>query len=197
MTGNLPANTLLVAFVSANNGNSQSPNTIVNNVTNQSGVLLTWQLAQRSNAQLGTAEIWWAFSPAAHASTTVRAVLNHSESASITVMAFTGADPTLVGAGKIGVSAASGGPAAGITTTRSNSLVFGVGTDWDNPRVLTPGAGQTIVNQFNPTSGDTYWVQRLTAPVLTPGFVTLTDTYTPAAMPDRWDLALIEIRRQP
>jgi len=74
--------------------------------------------------------------------------------------------------------------------------VFGVGTDWDNPRVLTPGVGQTIVNQFNPTSGDTYWVQRTTAPVAGAGSsVTLSDTYA-GPNTDRWNMALIEIRRQ-
>src|SRR5207245_588625 len=41
-TGALAANTLLVAFVSANNGNSTVPNTIVNNVLNQNGAALTW-----------------------------------------------------------------------------------------------------------------------------------------------------------
>jgi len=180
--------------VSANNGNSAVPNTIVNNVTNQQGAVLTWTLAKRSNAQLGTAEIWWAFTPVAHLATTVRAVLNSSESASITVTTFTGAASSLVGAASLAASSVSGAPAAGLVTTRANSLVFGVGTDWDSPRILTAGAGQTIVNQFNPTSGDTYWVQRTTAPVLVPGFVTISDTYGPP-MPDRWNLALIEIRR--
>ena len=72
--------------------------------------------------------------------------------------------------------------------------MIGVGTDWDAPRVMTPAAGQTIVNQFTPTVGDTYWVQR-TNPVPAAGTsVTISDTYG-ATMPDRWNLALIEIRK--
>jgi hypothetical protein len=125
----------------------------------------------------------------------VTAVLSNSEAASMTVMTFTGAAPSLTGAASRAASAPSGQPSASLVTTRGNSLVIGVGTDWDAPRVMTAPAGQTIVNQFRPPVGDTYWVQRATNAVPAAGTtVTISDTYG-ASMPDRWNLALIEIRR--
>jgi len=191
-TGAIAANTLLVAFISANNGNSGSPNTIVNSIQTQSGAALNWTLVQRANAQLGTAEIWSAFTTTSHVATTVRALLSRSEQSSITVVTFTGAASS-VGAAHAGVSALNGQPATGLATTRSNSWVYAVGTDWDRARTMTAGPGQTIVNQFNPPAGDTYWVQRTTNPVLVPGFVPVTVTY-PGANTDRWNMSLIEIR---
>jgi beta-lactam-binding protein with PASTA domain len=190
-----PANTLLVAFVSTDAPDPCcAPNTVVNSVTNSSGAL-TWTRAVRSNVQLGTAEVWWAFSPAAHAPMLVTATTNNAVASQLVVMTFTGAASSLVGAASLAANSASGAPSAVLTTTRADSYVIAVGTDWDAPRVMTPAAGQTIVNQFNPLVGDTYWVQRTTTPVALPGSnITISDTYG-AVMPDRWNLALIEIRR--
>jgi len=189
------ANTLLVALISTDAPDPCcAPNTIVNSVTNTAGAL-TWTRAVRSNAQLGTAEVWWAFTPTAHLPMTVTATTNNAVAASLTVMSFAGAAPSLVGAASLAASAASGAPSATLVTTRADSYVIGVGTDWDAPRVMTAPAGQTIVNQFNPLVGDTYWTQRTTTTVAAPGTnVTISDTYGPV-MPDRWNLALIEIRR--
>ena len=55
----------------------------------------------------------------------------------------------------------------------------------------TAGTGQTIVDQYLPSVGDTYWVQRqntTTASAGTP--VTINDT---APTTDKWDLAVVEI----
>jgi len=59
---------------------------------------------------------------------------------------------------------------------------------------MTPAAGQTIVNQFNPTVGDTYWTQRTNGIPAAGTSVTIRSTYG-ATMPDRWNLAAIEIRQ--
>jgi beta-lactam-binding protein with PASTA domain/Ca2+-binding RTX toxin-like protein len=186
------ANTLIVAFISAD-APVDGVNTIVNNMTN-TGAALTWNRVVRSNAQLGAAEIWYAFTPTARASSTVTAVLNNSEAASMTVMTFTGAAPS-PGA-SLAVSGVGGAPTGTVLTTRPNSLVLAVGTDWDAPRVMTAAAGQTIVNQFRPPVGDTYWVERTANPVTAAGTaVTMKSTYG-ATMPDRWNLAVVEIRRQ-
>ena len=188
------ANTLLVAFVSTDAPDPCcAPNTVVNSVTNNNGAM-TWTRAVRSNAQLGTAEIWWAFTPVARSGMNVTARLNNSVAASLTVMAFTGAASSLVGAAAVAANAPSGAPSATLVTTRANSLVIGVGTDWDAPRVMTPAAGQTIVNQFNPTVGDTYWTQRTNGIPAAGTSVTIRSTYG-ATMPDRWNLAAIEIRQ--
>jgi heme peroxidase/PASTA domain-containing protein/hemolysin type calcium-binding protein len=187
------ANTLLVALISTD-APATGANTVVNNMTN-TGTALTWTRAVRSNVQRGTAEIWWAFATSAHASMRVTAVLNNSEPASLTVMSFTNAAPSLVGAASLAANAATGAPAAALVTTRDNSMVLGVGIDWDNPRVMVAGTGQTIVNQFRPTVGDTYWVQRTNAVGAAGTSVTINDSYG-TTMPDRWNLALIEIRKQ-
>jgi hypothetical protein len=95
----------------------------------------------------------------------------------------------------VAAAAATGAPSAAITTTRAGSWVWGVGTDWAAARARTIGAGQTLVDQYLPPAGDTYWLQRLTAQTPVSGTnVTVNDT---APTSDRWDLALIEIRPAP
>jgi len=134
----------------------------------------------RSNVQLGTSEIWWAFTPVAHVAMNVTATTNNPAASSITVMAFTGAASSLVGAASAAINGASGAPLGSLITTRANSMVIGVGNDWDAPRVLTPG--------------DTYWTQRTGVIPAANTSVTINDSYA-GAMTDRWNLALIEIRQ--
>ena len=140
-------------------------NTKVNTVT---GAGLTWVLVVRTNAQAGTSEIWRAFATAPLTNVTVTATTSQSVVSSLTVMTFTGADPTGTnGSGAIGAiasaSATSGAPTATLVTTRNGSLVVGAGNDYDQPVARTPGAGQSLVHQYLPSIGDTYWVQRQNA----------------------------------
>jgi len=114
----------------------------------------------------------------------------------MTVVSFSNVDTTGAGAGAIGASvsanSAGGAPTATLITTRDNSLVFGVGNDFDNAVARTVGPNQTIVNQYLATIGDTYWVQRVTNPVAATGTsVTINDT-APAG--DRYNLTICEIR---
>jgi hypothetical protein len=114
----------------------------------------------------------------------------------MTVMSFKGVDTSGTnGSGAIGAtasgSAASGAPTATLTTTRANSLVIGVGADWDNAIARTVGSGQTLVHQYLATVGDTYWVQRTTNVVGSIGtVVTINDT---APTTDRYNLTICEI----
>jgi beta-lactam-binding protein with PASTA domain/Ca2+-binding RTX toxin-like protein len=190
------ANTLLVAFISSD-GPSTGPNVVVNGVNNNnSAPALAWTRANRVNTQLGTSEIWWAFSPTARTSMTVTGVLSLSEIASMTVVGFTGAANSLVGAATAIANKATGvtgNPSATLTTTRANSWVFGVGNDWDNFRALSPAAGSTMVNTSTNAITDTFWTERSTNPVPLAGIPTtlgVTGTST-----DRWNFALIEIRQ--
>lgn len=182
---------LLLAFVSADSVGGA--NTTVTSVT---GGGLTWVLVRRTNAQPGTAEIWRAFATVPLANVTVTASLSQTVSSSLTVMSFTGVDSSGTnGAGAIGAtgsgSAPAGAPTATLTTTRNNSWVMGVGTDWDNPISRVVGANQTLVHQFMPPVGDTYWVQRLNAPTpVAPTSVTLNDT---APTADRYNLTVVEV----
>jgi hypothetical protein len=112
-------------------------------------------------------------------------------------MSFTGVDTTGTnGANAIGAtasaSAASGAPTASLVTTRNGSLVVGVGNDYDNAISRTPGSGQTLVDQYLTSLGDTYWVQMRSAVTPATGTtVTINDT-SPTG--DQYNLAIAEIR---
>jgi len=185
------ANELLLAFISSDN--TSAPNTAVTGI---SGAGLTWQLVQRTNVQLGTAEIWRAFASNPLANVTVSVSLSQSVANSVTVLSFIGADPSGVnGAGAIGAvgagNASPGAPAASLVTTRSNSWVFGVGNDWDNAISRTAGANQSVIHQYLATVHDTYWVQGQNLPTPVSGStVTLNDT---APATDRYNLSIVEV----
>jgi hypothetical protein len=184
------ANELMLAFVATD---ALSAGVTVTGVT---GAGLTWQLVRRTNTQLGTSEIWRAFAPAIASNVSVTATLSQSVPASITVMSFSGVDTSgTYGSGAIGATgsgnASKGAPSATLVTTRANSLVVGVGNDWDNATARTPGPNQTMVQQYLATAGDTLWVQRVTAPIALSGTsVTINDT---APSTDRYNLTICEI----
>ena len=189
------ANSLLVAFIAAD-ANPAGPNTTVTTVNN-SGVGLVWTKATGTIATspLGMAEIWWAYSPTALVQTQVTATLSSSKASTMTVQSFTGAEPSLTGEATVVRSATNATPSASLVTTRTNSLVWGVGVDFSNGRTMNPGANQTKVSQFVPNVNDTYWLQRTTNPIANSGTtVTINDTNIGGA--DQWSLVLIEIRRQ-
>jgi hypothetical protein len=182
---------LLLAFVSTDY--LSGANTTVTNV---SGAGLIWTLVARTNVQRGSSEIWRAFTNTPLTGATVAAALSQSVVSSITVVAFSGVDTSGTnGSGAIGATATAnasrGAPAVSLVTTRANSLVFGVGNDFDNAIARTPGSGQSLVHQFLTPTGDTYWTQRVNGPVLASGTkVSLNDT---APIADRYNLAACEI----
>ena len=184
------ANELLLAFVS---GDDSSPGNTVVTVT---GAGLTWVLVVRANTSRGTAEIWRAFAPGVLTNVTVTATLAQTAASSLTVLGLTGADTTGTnGSGAIGAiksaSAPSGAPTATVTTTRAGSWVFGVGTDWNNPIPRTLGPNQTMIHQYMPPVGDTYWVQSITSPTPVSGTsVTINDV---APTGDQYNLSICEI----
>jgi Domain of unknown function (DUF4082)/Bacterial Ig-like domain/Bacterial Ig domain len=186
-------NELLLAFVGGDNPGSGS-NTVVNSVT---GGGLTWVLVGRTNVQFGTSEIWRAFASSGLSNVSVTANFSISAPVStITVVSFTGVDISGTnGAGAVGASgtgnATSGGPTASLVTTRNNSLVFGVGNDWDSAAARTPGPNQSLVHQYLASNDDTYWVQRQNAVTALSGTtVTINDT---APTTDRYNLQIVEI----
>jgi hypothetical protein len=179
-------NELLLAFVATDY--RSGPNTTVKSI---SGGGLTWTLAGRANSQSGSSEIWRAFASTRLTNVAVTATLPQSVVSSLTVLSFTGADPTGI-VGAVGLrSAPLGAPTASLVTTRNNSWVFGVGNDYDQPIPRTPAAGQSIVHQFLSPTGDTYWVQMRNAPTPTKGTaVTINDS---APTSDRYNLVIVEI----
>jgi hypothetical protein len=188
-------NELLLAFISSGKGTATT--TTVNSVA---GASLTWVLVQRTNTQQGTAEIWRAFAPTALSKVTVTATFSQSVQSSMTVVSFTGVDTTGTnGSGAIGATAtanaAAGAPSASLTTTRANSVVFGVGDDPTAKVARTLGANQSLVHQLLCTvSGQTctLWVQQV--PTLVPATgtsVTINDT---APTADAYNLSLVEVK---
>jgi hypothetical protein len=181
---------LLLAFISTD---AVSSGITVSSVI---GASLTWALVQRTNAQMGTAEIWRAFAPGTLSNVKVTASLSQSVAASITVVTFSGIDSSGTnGSGAVGATAsgnaASGSPSATLVTTRNNSWVFGVGNDWDEAVSRSLPAGQAMVHQYLATIGDSYWVQEESTPTPLSGTpVTVNDT-SPTS--DRYNLSLVEI----
>jgi len=185
------SNELLLAFISTDS--LGSPNTTVQSV---SGAGLTWVLVVRTNVQGGTSEIWRAFAPAVLKNVSVTATLSQTVVSSMTVMTFSGVAATgTYGSGAIGAIgsgyASSGAPTATLKTTHNNSLVVGVGNDFDNAIPRVPVAGQSLVHQRLSSTQDTYWVQILNGPTLSSGTsVTVSDT---APSSDQYNLSICEI----
>ncbi len=190
------ANELLLAFISSDASGSGS-NSKVNSI---SGGGLTWTLVLRTNTQRGTAEIWRAFTAATLSNVTVTATLSQNVSSSLTVMSFSGVDTSgSNGSGAIGATqsanASSGAPTAQLVTTRNESLVIGVGDDYDNAISRTLGSGQTLVHQYLSPVGDTYWVQMRNAPTPLSGTTVVINDTAPTG--DRYNLAVCEVLAAP
>ena len=185
------SNELILAFISTDY--LGGTNTTVKSIA---GGGLTWTLVRRTNAQLGTSEIWRAFAATPLSNATVTATLSQSVVSSITIMSFSGVNATGTnGSGAIGAvggaSAASGAPSATLRTVGTNSWVLGVGNDFDNAIPRSVGAGQNLIHQSLSSTGDTYWVQMLSNPVaLSATDATVNDT---APTTDRYNLSIVEI----
>ena len=184
-------NELLLAFI-ATASTGATPNT---SVTGVSGGGLTWTLVRRSNTQQGTAEIWSSFAAGTLTNATATASLSQSGIAAlITLVTFSGVNTTTPVGATGGGSAATGAPTASLTTQGANSLVFGVGNDWDGSGAHTVGSNQTMVHQYLSTvTGDTFWVQRQNATTQPAGTaVTINNT---APTNHQWNLSIVEIRQ--
>lgn len=179
-------NELLVAFLS-----SDGPRSVTGqSFSSVSGGGLTWTLRKRVNSRYGTSEIWTA--PAANVVTGLTVTgtrSNGSYLGSITVAAFKGANLAAVGAVG-GASAMKGAANASIVATRSGSLVWGVGNDWDNATARSVSPGQRLVDQYLGSDGDTFWVQSQNATTVAGQRATISDS---APTGDQWNLGVIEI----
>ena len=170
---------------------SDGPKASAQSISGVSGGGLTWTLRRRANASPGTAEVWQAAAPAKLTNVTITATkASGSYQGEITVAAFAGADSATGGATAAG-SASTGVPSVSLNTTRAGSWVWGVGSDWDVATARTLGSGQTLVDQFLSASGDTFWVQRRTAPTPAAGTGVTIDDTAPAG--HRWNLAAVEV----
>lgn len=177
---------LLLALISADY--LSGSNTTVTGIT---GGGLTWSLVERSNGQPGTAEIWRAFASSTLTGATVTATLSQSVVSTITVISFSGADPSGVVGAVAAANGKSGAPSVKLVTTRPGSWVLGVGDDFTDAISRTVGANQTLVHQDLSSTGDTYWVQMESTPTASAGTsVTVNDT---APTGDQFNLAAVEV----
>lgn len=177
---------LLVAFIASDGPASAQTFSSV------TGGGLTWTLRKRANTQAGNSEIWTAYATNVVTNITVTATRSKSSyQGMISVVAFQNASATIGATNS--ASAGSGAPTVNLTTTGANSVIWGVGNDWDGATARTVGSGQTKVSEALVPAGDTFWVQNRTAAVPTSGtVVTINDT---APTNHRWNLAAIEILR--
>src|SRR5262245_46270700 len=185
-------NELLLALVATDF--LSGPNTTVTGV---SGAGLEWTLVGRTNVQPGPVEIWRAFAPAQLTGVQVTATLSQAVWSSMHVVSVSNVDTTGVnGAGAIGATAsanaAAGAPSATLVTTRANSWVLGVGSDFDNAVARTPGPNQTLMHQLLSPSGDAYWMQRTTTSIAAAGTSVTIDDTSPSG--DRYNLFICEVR---
>ncbi|HXI30782.1 MAG TPA: N,N-dimethylformamidase beta subunit family domain-containing protein, partial [Vicinamibacterales bacterium] len=185
-------NELLLAFISADY--LGGTNTTVTGIT---GGGLTWALVGRTNVQAGSSEVWRAFAGSPLTNVSVVATMSQAVDSSMTVISFSNVDTSGTnGSGAIGATASANSiaaaPSATLTTTRNNSWVFGVGNDYDTATGRTVGANQTLLHQYFPPVGDTYWVQRQLNPTPASGTaVTINDTQPNG---DRYNLFIVEIK---
>ncbi len=175
---------LLLAFVGSDGPTNGGQKATV------TGAGLTWTLVSRANASAGDSEIWQATAPSALSGAKVTAtpsIKGYRMYLNVVALQGTGG----VGASAKG-SAPSGAPQLSLVTTQPQSLIFGVGNDWDNATGRTPDTNQLLLNQWLDTStGDAYWTQEYTAQTGPAGStVTLDDT---APTTDRWNFAMVEI----
>jgi glycosyl hydrolase family 16 len=174
---------LLLAFISADH--ISGTNTTVTGVT---GSGLRWSLVQRSNAQEGDSEIWMALAPTQLSNITVSATLSEAVVASLSVQSYTGAS----GCGAVAhTSSPKGAPFASLVTTKDNSLVVGIGNDFDLaiPRVL--GRGQVLIHQDLTPTDDTYWLQTQAARTANAGTTVIINDTAPTG--DRYNLSICEV----
>jgi hypothetical protein len=165
-------------------------------VTNVTGAGLTWALVRRTNTQMGTSEIWRAFAPNPISNASVTATLSQNVVSSLLVVSVAGVDTSGTnGSGAIGNTgtgnAVSGAPTASLTTTRNNSIVLGVGNDWDSPVARVPGSSQILLHQSLASSGDTYWMQMRNAPIPLSGTAVMINDSSPTT--DRYNLSIAEV----
>ena len=184
-------NELLLAFIAADGPSGGSIQ-----VNSMSGAGLTWSLVKRTNSQLGTSEVWRAFSATPLTNVVVSATLSSPAASSITLLSFKGVDTTGTnGSGAIGATASanasSGAPSTSLVTTRNNSWVLGVGNDYDNALSRVVGANQSMIHQYLASVGDTYWVQGQNAPTPLSGSTVVINDTSPTG--DHYNLTAVEV----
>jgi hypothetical protein len=188
--------TRLVAFISADG--PQAVGAAGQSVT-VSGAGLAWSLVARANQQWGDAEIWTADAPAGLTAATITSTLSQHRAGTdyihlLRVVAFTGVSG--IGASNVASGQTTAIASVGLVAQAAGSVVYAVGEDWTAAVTRTFPAGQVQDVQVLGADGDTFWVQRSSAPLAAAGALTFTATSAAQAAPgDRWNFAIVELKR--
>jgi hypothetical protein len=188
-----PPNASVLYAVFAMESDSGVTGTHVASISN-GGTLLNWHLLGAENHVNATVggyvEVWWAYNATAQSNIAVTATYAQPTKnvappvGSMQILVMNGAAPDQSSAAwtptyDIGAGSA---PTGTVTTTRPNSLVFGVVTNWDSAVVPTVPSNQTLTINgrqsvlLNTTDRDSTWVQVQKAGTPAPGPVTMNDT---------------------
>ena len=122
----------LLAFVA-----SDGPSGAAKQSATVSGAAFTWTLVKRANSRSGDAEIWTAEAKNELSNVTVTstpAVAGYDQSPTVISMQGSNGSGASVAGG-----ATSGAPSVSLTTEQAGSLVYAVGSDWDNATARTLG----------------------------------------------------------
>ena len=188
--------TRLVAFVSADGPQNVGAG---GQASTLSGGGLSWTLVARANLQFGDAEIWTADAPAALAGAAITSTLLRHRTGSdyihlVRLVAFTGVSG--VGASNVASGQTVAVASVSLNAQAAGSVIYAVGQDWTNGVTRTFPAGQVQDVQMVGADLDTFWVQRTAAPIAAAGAITFTATSATQAAPgDRWNFAIIELKR--
>ncbi|HXT28546.1 MAG TPA: PASTA domain-containing protein [Vicinamibacterales bacterium] len=188
--------TRLVAFVSADGPQNVGAG---GQASTLSGGGLSWTLLARANLQFGDAEIWTADAPAALAGAAITSTLLRHRTGSdyihlVRLVAFTGVSG--IGASNVASGQTVAVASVSLNAQAAGSVIYAVGQDWTNGVTRTFPAGQVQDVQMVGADLDTFWVQRTAAPIAAAGAITFTATSATQAAPgDRWNFAIIELKR--
>ncbi|NEN06146.1 hypothetical protein G3T36_09680 [Diaminobutyricibacter tongyongensis] len=173
-----------VAFVSAD-----GPALAAGQSATVSGGGLTWRRVSQAHTQFGDSEIWTSTASGTLASAVTSTLSQAGFDQQLAVLTFAGAGGTGASAT---ASAASGAPSVNIVPSKTGSLVYAVGNDWDAAISRVPGTGQALVAQWaDSATGDTFWVQGSTTGTRVSGASMPVGDTAPTA--DRWNLAAVEV----
>lgn len=205
-----PAQSVIYLFVSGT-GASIATAQGVASITDDVGANLQWRLAVRDNVIIpsvlrGTAEIWWAYCPAAYSNMTLTVNLVTPNTATgsgncgiIQPVIFTSAAPNQTGATAFRNSTASGTPSLSLTTTAPGSRVMCIVQNFSNSTTPTAGSSQTMAiisgqgNRFvaNSGDGDGFWVQMMSSNTTNSGTLVTMNNTAPTGI--IFHMAMVEI----
>ena len=186
---NTTGNEYLVAFLEAGNPGSGGQQRF----TSVTAPGLTWTMIVVSNSHGGTTEVWGAPAPAALSNVVVTADMKLISQGLLVIDVIRNIDGvTPFGAYAIAGGGATQAPSAALTPQKSGSLVLAAGNDWYRDQSRTPGTGQVMVHQFiEGVYYDTFWVQRLSAPVAAGTPITMGDALVTG---NDWNFLAVELR---